>query len=472
MRLGDTIAAPASGGGVGPRAILRVSGPATSAAIAALGAVELAAAGPGACTAVLTIPTARGAAELPTLVVMFRSPRSFTGEDALELQIPGNPALVQRVMQVILAVEGVRAAAPGEFTARAFLSGKLTAEQAEGVAAVIAARSDAELESARRLVQGRTGERYRRLADELAGALALVEAGIDFTDQEDVVPITRSDLLQRLRAVEAGLKELAGPQTANESEADEPVVVLAGAPNAGKSTLFNALLGRTRAVVSDIPGTTRDAVAERLDLAARGWLPGGQGFGVGSVMLVDLAGLDEALATRSALDEAGQAAAGLAIERADVVVLCDPAGRFDSAELRRAGDRAAARGAVVVRVRTKADLAGACGADAEHAIAVCGLDGWNLGALARAIADAAESARPGGTSLVLPRHRRALHGALTGVGSAVAALRQQAGGQAIQSVELVASSMRSALDELGEIAGRIGPDDIIGRVFATFCIGK
>ncbi len=471
MRLGDTIAAPASGGGAGPRAIVRVSGPATCAVLKALGAFHVTSAGPGAHKVVLTIPTVWGAAELPALVVLFKGPRSFTGEDALELQIPGNPSLVQRIMRIILAVDGVRAAAPGEFTARAFLSGRLTAEQAEGVAAVIAARSDAELESGRRLVEGRTGESYRQLADELAGALALVEAGIDFTDQEDVVPISRDDLLTRLLTIEAGLAELAGP-VSQERHTGEPVVVLVGAPNAGKSTLFNALLGRTRAVVSAAPGTTRDAVAERLDLAARGWLPGGPGFGVGAVVLVDLAGLDASLAARSALDEAGQAAAALAIDRADVVVLCDPAGSFENTELRRAGDRASARGAVVVRVRTKADLAGGCGRGAEHAIAVCGLDGWNLGALARAIADAAESAHPAEASLVLPRHRRALSGALDGVHSAVGALREQGGGRAIERVELVAASLRSALDELGEIAGRIGPDDIIGRVFATFCIGK
>lgn len=444
MRLGDTIIAVASGPARSVRGIVRLSGPGARSALASV--CEEACGRRGAHSVRVVLETLFGDRALPARVLQFDGPRSFTGEDCVELIVPGHPALLERLVQSLLRAPGVRLAQPGEFTARAYLNGKLTAEQAEGVGAAIAARSDAELASARRLLSGALGVEYRRLADELAHALALVEAGIDFTDQEDVVAITPRDLVERLIGVQCGIDRLVGPGARREREAATPRVVLVGRPNSGKSTLFNALLGRERAVVSDRAGTTRDAIAEPL------WLEGGV-WGVREVVLVDIAGLDEALCAASAADGAAQRAARAAIESADVLVLCDPAGRFLAPKVNEGGRP-------LLRVRTKADLPG--GAHDCEGIAVCALDGWNLAALRRAVGDAAAASADRAGDLP-SRHAAALLAARESLSDALVAAERP---------EVCAVSMRSALDRLGEISGAVSPDDVIGRIFASFCIGK
>lgn len=400
--------------------------------------------------------------ELPVLVALFVGPSSYTGEDACELQVPGNPHLVRRVLDLFLAEPGVRSADPGEFSARAFLNGRLSAEQAEGVRAMIAARSASEHDAAGRLLDGETGSRYRDIADEIATALALVEAGIDFTEEEDVVAIGPDDLIGRLEAQSEVMRGLLGPDAAREVDAALPRVVLAGRPNAGKSTLFNALLGRARAIVSDIAGTTRDAIAEDCVLLP----PSESPWSVARCTLVDLAGLDEELAGGSTLEALGQTTARREIERADAVVLCDPDGAFDLGASLPAGS-------VVLRVRTKADL---LGGGSAGALSVCAIDGSNLGALRRAIADAvvADGATVAGEApaALLPRHRAALRRSLEATEAALDVARHSVGERHLRDVELVAGTLRDALDAVGEIAGRISPDDVIGRVFATFCVGK
>ena len=402
---------------------------------------------------------------LPVLIATFRSPASYTGEDSAEVLLPGNPNLVERLMGLLTAINGFRPAGPGEFTARAYLNDRLSMDQAEGVAGVIAAQSAEQLAAASDLLAGRTGEVYRRWADELATLLALVEAGIDFTDQEDVVPIAPRDLARRIDALREQIAGMVGGEGAAEAPGHLARVVLAGAPNAGKSTLFNALLERARAVVSPIAGTTRDALEEELDLS--GALPG-----AGPVLLVDLAGLDAASA--QGIGAEAQAAARTAIARADVVVQCDPAGRFAVLDT--------AAGRPVIRVRTKADQAWggntAAGLAAESkgwkpappAIPICALDGWNLAVLRRAIADAACGARGAGLSAILPRHRRALRQTRARLADASAASAPNA--PRLAEPELIAGALRQALDSLGELVGRISPDDVIGRIFATFCVGK
>lgn len=457
MRAGDTIAAPASAPGWSGRAMIRISGP---------GVADL----PG--HVLDRLPSARGASParldlggtwgtggVPVLVIRYVAPRSYTGEDVAEILLPGNPLLVDRALARLLTLDGVRLAEPGEFSARAYLNGCLSLDQAEGVAAMICAETTGQLDAARDLMRGRTGRRYRAWVDELTTMLALVEAGIDFTDQEDVVPIGPADLGRRIGRVLRRIEAHAGGEGGRLVEPGRARVVLAGEPNAGKSTLFNALLGRTRAVVADEPGTTRDLLEEELDLSS-------DAPGAGRVILVDSAGLagadwsarrDERSDT--SIESQARSAALRGIESAQAVVLCDPSGRFSGVGVRA--------GTPVIRVRTKADLPGGAGGD----VSVCALDRWNLPILRRAIADALW--RSGGGAPGVPaRHLRALALARQHLAQAGRIVPESAPSGPLPDAELIADELRLSLDALGELIGRVHPDDVIARVFATFCVGK
>ena len=437
MRLGDIIVAVASPPGWSARGVIRLSGPG---AWAALGVVME---GPPVSAGCVSARLRLGGDVLPVLLIAYAEGRSYTGEDSAEILLPGSPLVLDRVLGLLAGLPGVRLAEPGEFTARAYLAGRLTLEQAEGVAATIAAQSEGELESARELLAGRAGARYRAWADEVTTLLALVEAGIDFSDQEDVTAIASVELRRRLLRVLAELLESGG--AAVSAGRTLPRVVLAGAPNAGKSTLFNALLGRRRAVVSAEPGTTRDALEEPLDL-------GRDVPGAGTVLLVDAAGLE---APRDAeIAAAMRGATRAALRSADLVVHCDPDGRFPALPI-------APRSAL--RVRTKSDRAAAGGSEE---LAVCALDGWNLGALRAEIARLAIAGRASGLAALLPRHRAAMARAAAHLAEAAALARAAAG------AEVMAGELRPALDALGELVGRIDADRVLGRVFAAFCVGK
>lgn len=460
----EAIIAVATGWGAGDRAVIRLSGPGTHALCERLFDRI-----PRTANAIIaTRFRLTEALSLPCLLIRFNAPHSYTGEDSAEIILPGNPLLLERVVARLIAQPSVREAHPGEFSARAYLNGKMTIAQAEGVAALIASSSEEQLTAANALMSGQTGKRHRDWADRAATLLALVESGIDFTDQEDVVPIAPSLLALKLDALISAIHNELGAAAGSERLSGLARVALVGPPNAGKSTLFNALLGRPRAMVSPIAGTTRDAIVEPLDLS--------RAVSAGpTVELVDLAGLDVGIGSASSeADRASQHQARRELERADVLVLCDPLGRF-------AFDASLPTGRPIVRVRTKADLLLVAPPESmaqdtdrtsvpQTLIGVCALDGWNLGVLRRAIADAACTTRNTGGAWMLPRHRRALTSACTGLLAARTALDPAA--RALAHPELIAGELRTALDHLGELVGAISPDDVIGRVFATFCVGK
>lgn len=432
MEASATIVAVASPPGHALRGIVRLSGP-KSLAICGLaldlnaGVVRCALPWSGSCA----------------LAVISRGPRSFTGEDCVELLLPGHPALLDDTVRACIE-RGARAAEPGEFAARSWLHGKRSIDEAEGIALAISATSDAQLRAAQRLQRGEAAQAVHAARDGVATLLALVEAGIDFTDQEDVVAIGGRALADRLEPIVANLRMLHATPVAGAIDRPLPWVVLVGPPNAGKSSLFNALLGHERTVASPHAGTTRDAVPEPMSM-------GGQ-----EAMLVDAPGIES---PRSALDAAMQEQVRQAMERASLIVRCVPPGV----------DRPAVASRELIVLTKMDDGSGA----PDGAIATSAHQGHGLDALRSEVATriwSAHTSESAEGAALLPRHRAAIEAAITELHSAATLARP--GHAGLADAELVAAHLRSGLDALGSISGSVTPDEVIGLVFAKFCVGK
>jgi len=461
LNLNQTIVAGSSPPGRSLRALIRLSGPQAGSILGQMleddTRQSLIFDSPPRKLNTFRIRPSKSSDPLPVLACLFAAPHSYTGQDLIEIQVPGNPALLNMLIQRAIEL-GAAPAQPGELTFRAYLAGKMDLTQAEGVAATVSAVSDAQLHAATLLRQGQLGRFASDLVNQMANSLALVEAGIDFTDQEDVVPVTPADLDASLTGIESRLKQFLLRCGSMGQLQDLPHVVLVGPPSSGKSTLFNALIGRARAIVHDLPGTTRDVLAEPLKLIDANDRPV-------EVMLLDIAGLDTPY---SALDHSIQESAQAAINRADLVLVLND-GRED-------GEQCAIETpgpAEVLNVASKSDV-GRKKSPADS-IAVSALTGEGLDELKRIIVDRLGDRAVGVTSQMLalgPRHEAALDHALGYINQARALLQPQLKNHSLNQMELVAGALRGALDELTCLGGQMTPDDVIGRIFATFCIGK
>ena len=388
-----------------------------------------------------------GELTLPAWVYVFCSPRSYTGEDLIEFHLPGN-ALLARMLIDKLMQQGARPAEAGEFTARAYFNGRMDLTEAEGVAATIHAQNEQELSAARQLLTGELSRRLRPMMEQVADVLARVEAGIDFSD-EDVTFISAKEAAGRAAEVQELLLKLERDSARFERLSHEPTFVLVGRPNAGKSTLLNALAGAGRAVVSDLAGTTRDVLSAEVALER------------GIVRVLDVAGLEEDLVNTADASPQAQIARQMrnralaAVGGADFVVLVkDATDPRPVLELPRRPD---------ILVSNKSDLrADTSGA----AIAVSARTGAALPALRSRMSELAFGRERGADLALNARHLRAI----TDAREALARARSIAEGAG--AAELLALELRSTLDALGNVLGQITPDDVLGRVFATFCIGK
>ncbi len=451
----DTIAAIATPLGEGGIALVRLSGP-QALAIAGAGFRPAGASSPApSAAATHTIHFGRmvrgGRVVDEVLLSVMRAPRTFTREDVVEITCHGGLLPAKLVLETVLE-NGARLAAPGEFTRRAFLNGRIDLAQAEAVADLIHARTELAAAAAQEQLAGQLSRRINALRDDLMKILAHVEAHIDFPE-EDIAPDTREKLTARLRAARDLMEGLL--RTANEGRLLRRGIraAIVGRPNVGKSSLLNQLLGQDRAIVSPRPGTTRDTIEETANV--RG-LP---------VVFIDTAGLREA---SDEIEMEGVRRSRGALAAAELVLhVLDGAEALCGADEKLWGELA---GKKRLLIRNKADLAKRLELPAGmSAISVSCLTGAGIEELKDAIRDAVWA---GGIEaemlqvMINARHEEALRR------GRAAAERAEEGLRANLGLELVALDLRLAANAVGEIVGKTTTEDLLDSIFSQFCLGK
>ena len=444
----DTIAAVATAAGAAGVGIVRLSGPRAIAIAQALAGARLR----PRHAHYLRFLDADGGIIDDGIALSFPAPRSYTGEDVVELQAHGSPVLLAQLLRRCIAL-GARIARPGEFTERAFLEGRLDLAQAEAVADLIHAGSAAAARAARRSLDGEFSRAVLDVAEALAQLRMHVEAAFDFPD-EDIDVLATPALAARLAGVRDALSDLRGRAERGRRLVDGLHVVIAGAPNVGKSSLLNALVAEDRAIVSATAGTTRDLLREPLVLD-----------GV-ALTLVDTAGLH---ASADSLEAEGMRRARAELSRADLVLAVLDAGA-PSAASRAALAAELPAGVAVLWLCNKSDLAPGTHAgarpDVAEALSVSARTGDGLDAL-RDRLRAAAGEEPGATGSFSARTRH-----LDALDRCAAALAAGASRLTAGQGELAAEDLRLAQAALGEVTGRVDADVLLGRIFAGFCIGK
>ncbi len=443
----DTIVALATPPGRGALAIVRLSGEGARRILAAL-APGLPDPPPARRATVAALRDAAGSEIDRGLVTFFPGPGSYTGEDVAELSIHGSPVSIERLLAAAVGA-GARAARPGEFTERAFLHGRMDLPSAEAVGELVSARTPAAARLSLARLEGGLSRRFGAVRQDLLAAAAHLDSTLDFA--EDVGESVPEEATRRLRAAVQELSHLLDTYRTGRLLSAGCRVAILGRPNAGKSTLFNALCGSARAIVTEIPGTTRDALEAAVDL---GGVP---------VTLVDTAGLRE---TGDPVESIGVARAREEAARADLVLYVFEAEGLD------AEDRAAAeslRGKPVLLVANKIDRGRPQGPLPDGAIPVCGLS-------------------PEAGALLRDRLSREILSSLDAEGSSevLASLRQRdladrarrEAARALDSLargespEYAASRVHDAIDAMADLFGETTSEDVLRQIFETFCIGK
>ena len=381
------------------------------------------------------------------LLSVHRAPHSYTGEDVVEIHCHGGVLITRRILELLLA-RGARAAGPGEFTQRAYLHGKMDLTQAEAVMDLIRAQSDLALRAATEQLSGALGDRIRVLREKLIEVLAHVEAHIDFPD-EDIDPATSDLLVSKLRAVGDQIQALVSTARRGRILREGVSTVICGAPNVGKSSLLNLLLGVERAIVSPRPGTTRDTIEEVVNV--RG-IP---------LRLIDTAGLRE---SGDEIEQEGMARARAQMERADLRLHL-----VDASQPRDVASLPAAPGLAELVVLNKVDLGEHFTWRETDGIRISCLHRKGIDALEDAIAariGAGDTAHRDGRIAINARHQSCLDAAHGFVRDAINALNEDV------SPEFVAEEVRAALASVGDVVGAVDADEVLGKIFSTFCIGK
>lgn len=453
MDSGDTIAAIASAPGSGARGIIRISGAdAVTAASRVLAEIE-----PGSKRACRV----RGLIRLPNFpefaadAWVWPTVRSYTGEPMVELHLPGSPPVLELTLDSVFRA-GVRPARAGEFTLRAFLAGRMDLAQAEAVLGVIDADDHEELATALKQLAGGLSGKLQHLREDLLLILADLEAGLDFVD-EDIEFISTEDVIHRLTETSAIIRALEQQAEGRSLSSSQLRVVLAGLPNAGKSTLFNALAGSDEALVSDVVGTTRDYLAAPISF---------EGL---SVELVDTAGWEDG---RGGIEGVAQQLRSEQVQEADLLLWCSALDTTSESQdyddvLFREAQTESSR---VIRVGTRSDLADGRAVTAQGAgVSVSAISGSGLLELRKLIQETLCESRRGERQFVgstAARSLDSLRRSRESLDQAINTAKSQAGH------EFVAMEIRLAIESLGEIIGKVYTDDLLDRIFSRFCIGK
>lgn len=451
----DTIVALSTPPGRGALGIVRLSGPAALEIARKIVADESFKPEPGHVTLRNLIKLETGEILDQALVTYFQAPHSFTGEDLIEFSCHGSPVVLELLLDQLLKLDA-RLANAGEFTLRAVGNGRVNLSQAEAIRDLIDAQTSAAVRQASRQLLGEVSQRLQPVKDTLISVIVPLESSIEFVE-DDLPPTATQSLIATLAEVQAGIEKLAQTFSAGRLLREGLCVTLVGRPNAGKSSLFNKLLLYDRAIVTDIPGTTRDSLTEAVNIDG---IP---------VRFTDTAGLRTAADT---IESIGIQRTKQAAADADVTILViDGAHSIEIEDIDLIEQSDA--GATVIALN-KSDLESfaenerAIRLHAPQAVSISAKSGAGLDALKAAILKPFTASSVVGDGLLITnaRHHDLLRRTLVALESAGDALAQG------RSEELVLVGLYDALSLLGEITGETTPDDVLGEIFATFCIGK